>query len=200
MIVYIESNFVLELAFLREEYRACDEILALAETGNISLVLPAFSIAEPYGTVGRRIKQRRELRNKLWVEINELARSKPYEERSEELMPLTNLLLRSNEEEENRLDTALDTVLSSAEVIPLEKEIIRNAVEFRQSRNLSSPDAIVYASILKHLAGKARAISCFLTKDAGDFVSPDIKNELASYNCELLTRFKDGLGYIRSYI
>ena len=50
MIVYLESNFVLELAFLQAEHEECSAILRLAETGEIRLVLPAFSIGEPYET------------------------------------------------------------------------------------------------------------------------------------------------------
>ena len=44
MIVCVESNFVLELAFLRTEHTSCSTLLAMAESGNIKLVLPAFSI------------------------------------------------------------------------------------------------------------------------------------------------------------
>jgi len=47
MIVYVESNFVLELAFLQEEYERCLELLRLAESQDIHLVLPAVSIGEP---------------------------------------------------------------------------------------------------------------------------------------------------------
>lgn len=35
------------------------------------------------------------------------------------------------------------------------------------------------------------------SKDFKDFQTPDIKNELAVYNCRLLTNFHDGLGFIR---
>ena len=48
MIVYVESNFVLELAFLQEEYESCLELLHLAESQAMHLVLPAFSVGEPY--------------------------------------------------------------------------------------------------------------------------------------------------------
>ncbi len=65
MIVYVESNFVLELAFLQEEYESCLELLHLAESEAIHLVLPAFSVGEPYEVWVRRSKQRRELRDQL---------------------------------------------------------------------------------------------------------------------------------------
>jgi len=50
MIVYVESNFILEIAHLREEHENCDRILNLSVTGEIQLVLPAFSVGEVYIT------------------------------------------------------------------------------------------------------------------------------------------------------
>ena len=38
MIVYLESNFVLELAFLQAEHDECSALLRLAETEGIQLV------------------------------------------------------------------------------------------------------------------------------------------------------------------
>jgi len=78
MIVYVESNFVLELTFLQEEYESCLELLRLAESQDIHLVLPAFSIGEPYETLERRSKQRQALSKQLRTAIDELARSRPY--------------------------------------------------------------------------------------------------------------------------
>ena len=47
MIVYVETNFVLEIAFLQEQHAACLALVDLARAGKIGLVLPAFSIADP---------------------------------------------------------------------------------------------------------------------------------------------------------
>ena len=71
MIVYVESNFVLELAFLQEAYERCLELLRLAESQDIHLVLPAFSIGEPYEVWVRRSKQRRALRDQLSTAIRQ---------------------------------------------------------------------------------------------------------------------------------
>lgn len=43
MIVYVESNFVLELALRQEEHGACERILEHAEANHIELVIPAYS-------------------------------------------------------------------------------------------------------------------------------------------------------------
>ncbi|MGB6295983.1 MAG: hypothetical protein WBF90_07325 [Rivularia sp. (in: cyanobacteria)] len=45
MDVYVESNFVLELALLQEQHKSCQELLDLAEIKKIRLIVPAFSLA-----------------------------------------------------------------------------------------------------------------------------------------------------------
>lgn len=196
MIVYVESNFVLELAFMQEEHEYCEEIISLAEIGNIGLVLPAFSIGEPYEAWVRRSKRRQELYNSLVTETQELSRSKPYQESSKELRELTNLLVQSGEEEKRRLDEALDRILNIAEIIPIGLETIRAAISFQKSRSLKPQDSIVYASVLQHLKEAPTEPKCFITRNAKDFFNPDIVNELATYDCKLLVSFSTGLRYI----
>ena len=48
MTVYVESNFVLEQSLQQEECDSCAEIIDLASEGRITLVAPAFSLAEPH--------------------------------------------------------------------------------------------------------------------------------------------------------
>jgi hypothetical protein len=45
VITYVESNFILELAFRQEDHQSCESLLQLAEVGSIQLVLPAFCVA-----------------------------------------------------------------------------------------------------------------------------------------------------------
>lgn len=51
MSIYVESNFVLELALMQEQYESCEAILQVCKAGQAQLVLPAFSSAEPYYTL-----------------------------------------------------------------------------------------------------------------------------------------------------
>jgi hypothetical protein len=123
MIVYVESNFVLELAYLQEEHESCQAIIGLAEAGTIELVLPAFSIGEPYDSWIRRYKDRRALLERLQREIHELSRSKPYLGVSEESAAVTSTFVRSLEEEKARLDDTTVRVLRCADTIPITSEI-----------------------------------------------------------------------------
>ncbi len=197
MIVYVESNFVLELAFLQEEHESCEELIGLAESSDIRLVLPAFSIGEPYEAWVRRAKRRQELYNNLVTETQELSRSKPYQESSKELRELTNLLVQSGEEEKRRLDEALDRILNITEIIPIGLETLRAAISFQKSRSLEPQDSIVYASVLQHLKDAPSGPKCFITRNAKDFFNPDIVSELAIYDCKLFVSFSNGLRYSR---
>ncbi|PYS92225.1 MAG: hypothetical protein DMF64_09570 [Acidobacteria bacterium] len=200
MIVYIESNFVLELAYLQEEHESCEQILALAEGGSIILAIPAYCVGEPYDSWVRRAKQRTELHERLSREIRELARSKPYVKSPNEFQELTKTLIRSGEEEKQRLDDTISRMLETTTVIPIARDTIKAAIKLQKTRNLSPQDSIVYASVLSHLAGQTNEPKCFITKNSKDFANPDVDQDLDAYNCKLLTKFEHGLGYAKSQI
>jgi hypothetical protein len=51
MIVYVESNFVLEIVREQEEAVAASTILTLAESGKLKLAFPSFVLSEPFETI-----------------------------------------------------------------------------------------------------------------------------------------------------
>lgn len=198
MIVYVESNFVLEIAFLRNEHELCTTLLDAARMHTFRLALPAFSVGETYEAWVRRSKQRAELSGRLRNELGELSRSKPYETSTAEFERVTSLLVRSSEDEKRRLDEALDHILNIAEIIPIGVTTIKAAIAYQQAPALSPQDSIVYASILQHLTQSSGETACFVTKNSKDFDNPDIENHLRGHNCRLFFRFSDALGYIQS--
>ncbi len=198
MIVYVESNFVFELALVREEHPHCRSLLDLAGGKKIKLTLPAYSIGEPYEALIRRSKQRRDFHNRLEVELNELSRSQPYRQACQELMKSAAFLSDSIGEEKQRLDEALNDILDIVQIIPVDGQTIRKAILLQQSHNLSPQDSIVFASVPAHLTNASPQVSCFITKNSRDFVTQPALADLAKQNCKLLTRFSDGLGFINS--
>jgi hypothetical protein len=198
MIVYVESSFVLELAYVRDEHESCERLLALAEESKIARSLPAFCLGEPYESWMRRFKQRRELHNRLVQEIGELSRSRPYAQSLGDAQGVAEILIQSGEEEKQRLDTAIGRIIETATIIPIERDTIKGALRLQSERSLSPQDSIVYSSVLLHLSNAVDETKCFLTKNSKDFASPDIYEDLKAYNCKLLTRFDHGLGYIQS--
>jgi len=112
MNVYVESNFVLELALFQEQYEDCENILSICEAGKATLVLPAFCIVEPYETLVRRAKHRSNLSRDLAAELGQLIRSEPYREEVDTLQDVTNILIRSSEEDKQSLNQTLDRILN----------------------------------------------------------------------------------------
>lgn len=196
MIVYVESNFILELAYLQEEHENCERILHLAEAGKIRLVVPAYAIAEPFSAWVGRKKRRVDLHKSLSNELRELGRSKPYAASDEEFQEITKTLLVSGEDEKLRLDAAIERVLAVADLIPIEGKTVRNAIEIQKTRRLEPQDSIVYASVLSDLPCRAVEPRCFVTKNSKDFANPDIIQELSGYECELVTNFGAAYGAI----
>ncbi len=133
------------------------------------------------------------MNNSVW-QFMKLSRSGPYHEASDEFRELTNLLIRSGEEEKHRLDDALEKILQNVEIIPIDLGIISDAITFQKSLDLSPRDSIVYASILAHLTTESGELRCFITKNSKDFANPDIEDQLTAHGCKLLTKFVNGWG------
>lgn len=199
MIVYVESNFLLELAFLRGEHQDCGFLLELAQAQKITLVLPAFSISESYMVWGGNRNRRTELGSRLGAELKELSRSQPYQELSTKFQDLTTRLISTVDEEKQQLNETLNKVLNIAEVIPIGVDIIQSAIDLQKSRNLFPQDSIIYGSILGHLTKAPPGKHWFITRDR-HFANPEITNDLDAYGCRLLTSFSHGLQIIRSQI
>jgi predicted nucleic acid-binding protein len=198
MDVYVESNFVIELALLQEQFESCERVLELCDAGTIRLVVPAYSLVEPYETLVRYAKSRRRLSSDLTAEVNQLSRSKPYKEAVEDLQKVTSLLVRSEQEENERLRDTLVRLLSVAKVIPLRSETLSSAMIYQHDHDLTPQDAIVYASVVEELKASKALGSCFLNRNSKDFDDQDIVDNLSSYGCKILFRFDDGYSYIKS--
>lgn len=204
MILYVETNFVLELAFEQEGHGDCQAILDLAKVeGGLELALPAFCIGEAYERQIRRQRDREELHRRLMDELGELSRSPSYARRLKEIREVTALLAESGQEELQSLELVLDELYDAATIVPLDKAVAREAHRQQSSRGLSPQDALVYTSILSHLRGTGAADSpeephsCFVTRDT-DFTDDDVRADLESLGCKILFRFDAALGYVQS--
>jgi predicted nucleic acid-binding protein len=198
MIVYVESNFVLELAFRQEQADSCRRVLTACTIGGGHLVLPAFSVAEPFQAFVARVKARNQAARDLRLQLDQLARSETLAGEAEPLLRLTGLLVRSAEEERTGLQAAMQVILDAAELIPLDADVVREAGRLEASLSLSPQDAIVLASVLKHLGSIQPERSCFLNRNSKDFDNPDIVNRLQDLGCKLLPRFDTGLEFIEA--
>ncbi len=75
MRVYVETNFILEMAFRQSENEFCERIIEFAENGQITLAIPSLSIGESYETLYRREKERKAFVNDLHTRESQLSYS-----------------------------------------------------------------------------------------------------------------------------
>lgn len=204
MILFVETNFVLELAFGQEEHGSCRAILDVAKGGDgLELAVPAFCVGEAYGRQIRRQREREGLQRRLAAELGELSRSPAYAGRLEGVGEVSALLTESGEDERRRLEAILGELYGAATLVPLDEAVAREAHRRQKDRGLNPQDALVYASVLGHLgrsggeAPRTEPRHCFVTRD-NDFADDDVRADLEDLGCKLLFSFDAALGYVRS--
>jgi hypothetical protein len=198
MNVYVESNFVLELALEQEECDSCAEITRLAATGRITLIIPAFSLAEPHQAILAKAKMRSRLAEDLKRHLGELGRSRPPREMPATFDTLAAALISSAEFERLGVRRTVSDLIDASHVIPLDADILRSAALIEPSYDLFPQDAIVLASVLAHLERNTPEESCFLNRNAKDFDDPDIRERLEALGCRFFPKFTPGLEYVRA--
>jgi len=197
VIVYVETNFLLELAYLQERCGSCEDILQLSKTHQITLALPAFSGAEARATWHRRASERREFHASLQKHIREISRSEPFRGLNDQSRDVVAALVAGGEESRERLEAAIQTIEADGVVIPLTSEIMTMARWHELGYSLSPQDALVLASVRSH-AEKETGVKCFATQDAKGFANPSVYDELSAVDCKVLVNFADAVAFIKN--
>jgi predicted nucleic acid-binding protein len=201
MTLYVETNFVLELAYLQEGSDSCEELLQLAEAGKLSIVLPNYCLAESVESATRRFRDRKELVAKLEWHVDQLARSKPYAGLRATAEQTRSALADSQQDELQRLDATLQRMASVVRLLPLDTATLVRASMLRASAAIDElQDSLVLASVLVDRARDSSSNSCFVTTNTRDFSLPEVQDALSQLNCKPLFTFADALGYSKSQL
>ncbi len=191
MTVYVESNFVLEIALGQKQSEAAEPILVHAERGGVELVIPSCALLEPFSTVRRQGDRRRELRNRLNEEIRSLERSSPHASDTVKLKPMADLFAEIEDREKKRLDETVQRVIEVATIIEINAmlygEALALSVEFDFKK---MPDAIVGAAVLNDLAEpRGSDPHYFATRDAEDFGEDKLRERFEALGCSVVHSF-----------
>jgi hypothetical protein len=201
MTLYVETNFVLELAYLQEGSDSCEELLQLAEAGKLDIALPSYCLAESVDSATRRFRDRKELLASLDWHLDQLARSKPYANLRSTAEQTRSALAGSQQDELRRLDTSLQRIATVGRLLPIDTATLSRASSLRADGVMGDlQDSMVLASILVDLADTTPTRSCFVTTNTHDFARPDIKDALSQQNCKIVFSFADALGYCKSQL
>lgn len=198
MIVYVESNFVLELALGQEELTQAEEILRAAERGDTELALPQFCLSEPFSTLAARGRELRRLSRLLSEQLRQLGRSSPHQPIVATLQATPGALLSFEGSEIDLLGKTVERLLSVGQTIALDSGSFQRAIGYRGTYSLSTQDATIYACIVAHMSGRERSErKCFVSRNFKDFDHPGIRQELSQYGCEYADSFEHALRFIR---
>ena len=201
MLIYIESNFVLELALQQEEVSFADDIMKLAESGKVQLVFPTFALSEPFSTLTYRGIERKRLSAPLKQELGQLARSSPFQALAAQHQPLPDELNKVIEVQMLALQAVVGRLLDVGRAIETDTASFQQALMYRTGFNLAPQDSIIYATVVADLRKQpVTELKCLLNRNTKDFGKIPIKTELAGYNCEYKGTFQAGLAYIQSKI
>ena len=201
MIVYAETNFLLEVAYLQERCDSCNTILDLARRGSVSLIIPAFSVAEARNTWDSKLSERNVLlRDQLQPLIRQLSRSREFQSLPETSKDLMAAIVSSGNEARDRLEEVIAIVNQFGTIEDLTGVVLSAATKLEPRFSLSPPDSLVLASVIEHLKTASSGAKCFVSQDKKGFADPAIYDELAQYECKVLVNFADAVAYIQSVL
>jgi predicted nucleic acid-binding protein len=194
--IFVETNFVLEVALEQEESLSCEAFLRMAASGAIRLLLPAYSLIEPHETLTRRRLDRTALHSRFSSELTQLSRSSALADRAVAARELATLLTDSAAHEAKRLGEVKARLCGVGDVLPLDREVLQSAIDCQTEFELPPQDAIVYASIRARLKIDHASASCFVSRNPRDFDNITVGRDLAAFNCKYFSSFLTALRYV----
>jgi len=200
LIVYVETNFILELAYLRSTSDNCQRLIGLARDKRISLIVPSFALVEARMAWQNVVRRRNRLHSEVRVELAELARSRPLVSIGEQSQSFVAALVDTAQEDRARLESTLDVLVTHATVLTIDARAVSNAFLVESQLGLSPQDALVYSAVTAHLSTAGKEPKIFVTQNARDFFIPTVEQELNSYGCKLLTNFEAAEAFVLNEI
>jgi predicted nucleic acid-binding protein len=200
MDVFVESNFVLELAFRQEEYTFCERIRRGAGPEAYALHLPQYALAEVFEKLRPLRIQREDNQKYLLEQITQHRREAQSDnEAMDELtQALTTLLSERTQSQTQRLYTIAGELAELAAALPLTQAIILEAHGKAREHGLSPQDSLVYASVLAGLRTLPPQVpKLFVSRNEKDFKKQSIITELRALGCEYLISFQAAAGRLR---
>lgn len=186
MIVYIETNFVLQLALRQEHNRYAEAVLKLAEQEKIQLFIPWFCIGESYSKLTYLVRERMQLADECQRIADELSRDAQLRD-SELLKWFLNArveLGRFNDEQVQLLDETTIRILKSSKTLRVDANRVQESRRVRKQLEFRASDSIVYGCVLEHAKSESGE-KCFLNNDKA-FHQPLVRKELKETKTKVL--------------
>ena len=197
MVVSVETNLVLELAFEQEERDAANAIVQAAENGEIELHLPAYALIEPLHTILNHDAERSAVTEALQKQAADLRRSAPDQATATAISDVALELGAVSDAQLDRLEAVQQRLIRCArQITPATAEILSRGRELERELALRPPDAIVAASVEADCRAFA-AESILISRDK-DMLTPRVQEHFRDISCRVIGSFTDGLAAARA--
>lgn len=192
MHVFVESNFILELAFQQEDSLACERILAGAQAGHYTLHVPQYALAEVFEVLRRRRQERATYHNYVLEQVAQHRRESDVDAADQDTLVqlLGNLLQARTQAQTRRVFDLVAQLVAEAVGPALTAAVVREAAESQARYQLTPQDALVWASVVTELRALPPLVPKLLvTRNDSDFRKPAIVETLRGLNCHLISNF-----------
>jgi predicted nucleic acid-binding protein len=197
MILYVESNFVVEWVFEQEQSPAVEELLLMAERDQLKLMIPAFALVEPIWSI-ENTKASKDLLSRLENLLAEISRT-PNKDVQSQIIAMIAAVRGLQSDREHRLAWVTDRLLKCAALLPLQTESLRLSFQLERPLNLAPLDAIILASILEDLKNQANGQDkVFCSRDREAFAGKAALDHLQVHQCQFMSSFQDALAFAKS--
>jgi predicted nucleic acid-binding protein len=190
VIGYIESSWVVRVALGQEGADDARALLGAAQNEEMELVIPVFSLCEPYSTVTALARGRRRSFRPVEDQLRDIERTRENQEIVEGLRARLADVVALDQRQMDALEAIARDLVGVATVLPFSTSTHEHAAQHQGDHGLEPADSIIYAMILDDLADRDPAIEkFFVTTNWKDFDTPEIRQQLAAYGCDLLIDF-----------
>jgi predicted nucleic acid-binding protein len=188
--VYVESNFVLQIALREEECDAADTILRSAESRKLQIAFPAFALSEPFATITHRGRERAKLCVTFEDQLRQLQRSQSHLQIVSELGSVLTTLRDIEKREVDSLESTVQRLLTVGKSIELTSQVFEEALRYENQYSLTAQDSIVYSAVVSDLRARSNLErKYFASLNWKDFRDTEIIEELQSFNCTYIEKF-----------
>ena len=203
MVVYIESNFVLEMALQQEEFKATQQIMNLAHASQLEIKCPVFALIEPFWTIEKESKKRADVYNAMQTQSVHFQRSGLHQNIATLFENATQEMKKAITTEQEALNATIIVLMQSISTINITARVVEAAFKYKNDYKWGMQDAVIFASVIEDLQQQnSTELKCFVSRDIQAFgrlnaYERQIKTELAGYNCQLKLSFGGALSFVQ---
>jgi predicted nucleic acid-binding protein len=190
LIVYIESNFVLEIALEQEGRDDARALLVAGRRDGVELAIPTFSLSEPYSTVTNRLRGERQDFRRAQERLRQRQREGGRQAEAEQLSAGLEVMVDIGRRDMEGIDRIVAELLVDARVLEFTAEVHTRSLAYQDRYGFDASDSIVYATIVTDaMRCGATEPKLFVTRNERDFDLPEVRTELEALGCDLYLDF-----------